>query len=80
MDEAVMVMRSLQENIFEKGEDVVDQQHTEHSLAQEAKGWDHLIIQMADWEKRERNWSEFKKRYESGRKKKVGRGVFGKLS
>lgn len=25
----------------------------EYSLAQEAKSWDHLVTQMADWEKRE---------------------------
>lgn len=79
MNEVVKVMKTLQEDGLEKGEGTVTQR-TEYSLAQEAKSWDHLLVQMADWNERERSWGEFKKRYESGEKKEHGRKVFGRLT
>ncbi|PWW74273.1 hypothetical protein C7212DRAFT_328937 [Tuber magnatum] len=32
------------------------------SLAEEAKSWDFLTAQMADWELREKNWNDFRAR------------------
>lgn len=40
--------------------------------AQEAKTWDFMLAQMADWEERERSWKKFKEEAE----KKVDAGVF----
>lgn len=77
MNEAVRVVKTLQGDGLREREDVAAQR-TEYSLAQEAKSWDHLIVQMADWNEREQCWNEFKKRYESGGKKEHGKKIFGR--
>lgn len=77
MNEAVRVVKTLQGDGLREREDVAAQR-TEYSLAQEAKSWDHLIVQMADWNERERCWNEFKKQCESGGKKEHGKKIFGR--
>lgn len=79
MDQAArVVMREFQGDQVERKEEAVV--HTEHSLVQEAKSWDHLLAQMADWKERERSWNEFRKRYESGGKRKTGGRTLGRLA
>lgn len=68
-----------QQNRLEIKEEV-SVQHREHALADEAKSWDHLLAQMADWNERERSWNEFRARYESTGKKRAGKKIFGRRS
>lgn len=54
-------------------EDSAKEAEVDMQLEEEAKSWDHLVSQMADWNERERRWEEFSKRYKEGKKRGWGR-------